>query len=84
MKKVVLYTTDFCRHCHAAKQLLKGKGVDVEEINVQDDEKTRKWLVSVTGQMTVPQIFIDDKSIGGFRELQQLEVEDKLDGLLGI
>ena len=84
MKKVVIYTADHCPYCHAAKALLKTKGVDFEEIDVEGDDKKRAWLTEVTGQKTVPQIFIDNKPYGGFSDLQELDKEKKLDSLLDL
>lgn len=80
--KVTIYTTNYCPYCRAAKNLLAGKGVDFEEINVEGDDTKRAWLVEATGQRTVPQIFINGKSIGGFQELSELDQSGKLDSLL--
>jgi glutaredoxin 3 len=65
-----------------AKRLLDQKGIAVREIDVTSDPATRAWLREVTGQHTVPQIFVGERSIGGYRELYQLEREGKLDALL--
>jgi len=70
MSKVKVYTTNYCPFCHRAKELLKSKGVSFEEIDVTDDDAVRDDLVQKTGQQTVPQIFIDDQSIGGYTELK--------------
>jgi len=69
MAKVKIYTTNYCGYCRMAKELLRSKGIPFEEIDVTDDDATRDWLVQKTGQKTVPQIFIDGKSIGGYEEL---------------
>jgi len=82
MSKVVMYTTTYCPYCTAAKALLKGKSIPVEEINVDENEEKRTWLRETTGQMTVPQIFINDQSIGGYQELVALDQSGELDGLL--
>jgi len=78
---VTIYTTNNCPYCHAAKNLLKGKGVKFEEIDVSDDEEFDK-LVDRTGFQTVPQIFVNEKLIGGYRELTNLDSEGKLDEIL--
>lgn len=78
---VKIYTTNDCPFCHAAKNLLKGKGVRFEEIDVSDEEDFDA-LVERTGWQTVPQIFIGGQMIGGYRELSKLDQEGKLDGLL--
>ena len=82
MKEVILYSTDWCPYCNAAKSLLSNKGVEYQEINVEGDTDKRAWLVEVTGQRTVPQIFIGGEPIGGYRELSQLDRGGELDKLL--
>lgn len=84
MAKIIIYSTNYCPYCHAAKALLKAKGVAFEEINVENDPKKRDWLVEATGQTTVPQIFIDGASYGGFDDINALDKEGKLNGILGI
>ena len=79
--KVVIYTTDYCGYCGAAKKLLGAKGIPYEEINVSHDAEKRAWLRQTTGQYTTPQIFIDDRSIGGYVDLAALEKRGKLDKL---
>ncbi len=78
---VKVYTTSFCPFCIAAKRLLAEKGVTFEEIDVSAGNQKGE-LVSQTGLRTVPQIFIDDKLIGGFEELRALEEKGELDCLL--
>jgi glutaredoxin 3 len=69
-KKVQVYVTQYCPYCHAAKRLLKSKGVEFEEIDVTDDDEMREKLVKMTGgRETVPQIFVDGNSIGGYDDL---------------
>jgi len=82
MATIKVYTTNYCPYCSAAKNLLKSKGVSFEEINVEGDDEKRTWLRSVTGQRTVPQIFINDKPIGGFTEMKSLDESGELDTLL--
>ena len=82
MAEVKIYTREYCGFCTAAISLLRGKGVAFEEIDATGDDKTRKWLAEVTRQDTVPQIFIDGRSIGGFSELRALEQRGELDALL--
>lgn len=62
-----------------AKALLKKKGVTFEEINVAGDPKARAWLQKATGQHTVPQIFIDDVSYGGYSDIAALDQAGQLD-----
>ncbi len=82
MKKITIYTADYCGFCHAAKALLTRKGVPFDDIDVTHDPAARQDVVQRSGQSTVPQIFIGDESIGGFAELQTLEVSGELDDLL--
>lgn len=82
MAKVVVYTTSWCPYCRAAEALLQKKRVDYERIDVSGDVETRRWLLERTGQRTVPQIFINDVSIGGFSELSSLDRSGELDPML--
>ncbi len=82
MIPVRVYTTRICGYCFAAKRLLSKKGVSFEEIDVSDDPDQRRWLVETSGQRTVPQIFVGDRSIGGFTELRALDRSGELDALL--
>jgi glutaredoxin 3 len=84
MPKVTVYSTDYCPFCHAVKSLLKNKGVDFDAIDVDGDFEKREWLAKTTGQTTVPQVFIGDVSYGGFDDVKALDVEGKLDALLGL
>ncbi len=68
-EKVVVYTTNTCPYCHAAKEFLKSKKVDFEIIDVTHDDAMRDKLVRLSGQETVPQIFKNGKSIGGYQDL---------------
>lgn len=82
MAEVVIYTTQVCPYCSAAKALFRKKGVEYSEIDVSDDDVKRHWLVETTGQRTVPQIFIDGKSYGGFSDVSALDKRGGLDPLL--
>lgn len=67
---VIVYTTDYCPYCRAAKDLLRSKGVAFIEIDVTNDEGMRERLVRMTGgRTTVPQIFVDGKAMGGYDDL---------------
>jgi len=79
---VKIYTRKWCGYCTAAQNLLDEKGVEYEHVDASGDQQTRAWLVQVTGRRTVPQIFIDGKSIGGYDELRALERRGELDRLL--
>ncbi len=80
--KVTVYTKQNCPFCVRAKRLLDKKGVAYEEVSVEGKDELRTWLVEKTGQMTVPQIFAGDRSLGGFSDLDALDREGKLDPIL--
>ncbi len=82
MPKVQIYTKRVCPYCVSAKVLLKKKGVAYEEIDVENDDERRAWLVEATGQRTVPQIFVDGRSLGGFSDIEALDKQGKLDPIL--
>tara|TARA_Y100000588_G_C13698363_1_gene687540 strand:+ start:151 stop:408 length:258 start_codon:yes stop_codon:yes gene_type:complete len=85
MKKVVIYTGPMCNFCSAAKHLLNKKKISYEEIDIGYDEKKRdEMLKKSNGAKTIPQIFIEEKHIGGYVELKALENKGELDSLLGI
>lgn len=84
MPRIVIYTTDYCPFCTRAKALLRSKNVEFEEIDVTRDERLREEVQRLSGRRTVPQIFIDGKSVGGFDNLRQLDADGELDRLLGM
>ncbi len=83
MKPVKIYTTTYCGYCVRAKDLLKRKGVDYEEVDVTADDDLRAKLVEMSGgQRTVPQIFIGDTHVGGYSDLSRLDAEGRLEPML--
>ena len=83
MPKTVIYTTIACGYCVRAKRLLKEKQVPFEEVDVSyDAEKRHAMMEKAGGRMTVPQIFVGDRYIGGCDELYDLERSGRLDPLL--
>jgi glutaredoxin 3 len=79
---VTVYTKDHCPYCVRAKALLSRKGVAFEEIDVEGRDDLRTWLVEATGQMTVPQIFAGERSLGGYSDLAALDARGELDPIL--
>ena len=79
---VVLYVTEYCGYCRMAESLLRRKGIASEAIDVTESSDARAWLIEETRQRTVPQIFIKQRSIGGFSELSALDRNGKLDAML--
>ena len=76
-----MYTTRWCGYCVRAKALLEGKGIDFDEISLDDDPGFRQTLFDLTGGWTVPQILIDGRPIGGYTELWQLDRSGELERL---
>ncbi len=64
--------------------LLKKKGLTYDDILVSRDAGKREEMIARSGNQSVPQIFIGDRSIGGFDELYALERNGELDRLLGV
>lgn len=84
MPKVVMYTTNMCPYCVRAKMLLKNKGVQCEELNIQFDRGLMREMLERSQRRTVPQIFIDDFHVGGYDDMAALDAQGKLDPLLGL
>jgi len=83
MPKVEVYSSMLCGFCYRAKKLLEQKGVSFTEIDVMMHPSRRAEMVERSGGRTsVPQIFIDDRHIGGCDDLFALESSRKLDALL--
>lgn len=80
--RVVMYGTRFCGFCARARQLLEGKGIRYEEIPVDRDSALRDEMMQRSGRRTVPQIFINDRHVGGYDDLQALARDGRLDELL--
>lgn len=82
MKKVILYGKPVCPYCTRAKALLDSKGIPYQEIRIDLDDTLREEMIQKSQRQTVPQIFIDDKPIGGFDDLYALDKSGQLDKLL--
>lgn len=80
--KITIYTTPYCPYCHAAKALLKKKGVAFEEIDVQDGNLRQQMMLRSNGRRTVPQIFIGDTHVGGSDDIHELDRRGRLDPML--
>lgn len=78
-----MYTSAVCPYCMNAERLLASKGVkDINKIRVDLQPEKRDEMIEKTGRRTVPQIFIDDRHIGGFDDLRALDLAGGLDPLL--
>jgi glutaredoxin 3 len=80
--QVTVYTKRNCSYCVRAKALLSKKGVAYAEVSVEGDDALRAWLVEKSGQLTVPQVFVGERSLGGFSDLDALDREGRLDPIL--
>jgi len=69
--KAVVWSKNACPFCDQAKNLLKLKGIEFEERNINTDWTREQLLEAVPDARTVPQIFLDDQLIGGFTELRK-------------
>lgn len=82
MPRIEIFTTAICPYCLRAKQLLKSKGLDFEETSVDFSAEKRREMMERSGRRTVPQIWINDRHIGGCDDLYELEYNGQLDALL--
>lgn len=81
MARIRVYTTAWCGYCVRAKALLERRGLEYEEIRLDHDPSFRSMLVDLTGRWTLPQVTVDEKPIGGFAELDELDRRGLLDEL---
>lgn len=78
-----MYSTAVCPYCQRAEMLLKSKGVnEIEKIRIDLDPVQRDAMIQKTGRRTVPQIFINDRHVGGFDDLAALDRAGELAPLL--
>jgi len=83
MSKVEIYTWQYCPFCIRAKSLLNKKNITFTEHKIDGDDDAREIMMKrANGRRTLPQIFIDNKIIGGCDDLYALENDNKLDTLL--
>ena len=82
MSRVKVYCTATCGYCKMALQLLEKRGAEIEKIRVDLESGRRTEMIEASGRQTVPQIFFDDRHIGGYAELVELDMNDELEPLL--
>ncbi len=83
MKKIIMYSSNFCPYCTNAERLLSEKGFDnIEKIKIDEDQSLLEDMIQKTGKRTVPQIFIGNNYIGGFEDLRKCDQSGELDKLL--
>jgi glutaredoxin 3 len=80
MKKVTVYSSPSCPYCVRAKELLKSRNIPFEEIMIGWDDEAgwEAMRVKSGGMKTVPQIYIDDKLVGGYTDLAALDQSGEL------
>ena len=85
MKKIEIYTTNYCPFCVKAKSLLNKKKIKFFEIDVSNNETLREKMSAMAyGARSVPQIFSDNVYVGDCNKIYELDREKKLDTLLGL
>ncbi|MDP1766347.1 MAG: glutaredoxin 3 [Methylotenera sp.] len=83
MPKITMYSSAGCPYCINAERLLTSKGVtEINKIRIDLQPELREEMMRKTGRRTVPQIYIDDRHIGGFDDLRALDMVGGLDPLL--
>lgn len=82
MAKVIVYSKEQCPYCDMAKKLLASRNVSFDEVRVDLDNTKLQEMMEKSKRRTVPQIFINDQSIGGYDDLAALAKSGKLDELL--
>ena len=83
MPETLIYTKDYCGYCARAKALLEAKGAGYREVDVTHDAALQAEMTERSGRLTVPQVFIAGRHIGGFDDLAALDAAGTLDPLLG-
>jgi len=71
MSSITIYTKAWCGYCHAAKNLLQQRGLAYQEIPVDNNAEKFDEMVKLSQRRTVPQIFFDDRHVGGYTDLVQ-------------
>lgn len=77
-----MYCTRVCPYCRLADRLLEKKGVPVERVHVDESPEQRAEMTRITGRTSVPQIFINDRHVGGYTDLAALDMRGELDRML--
>lgn len=74
---VTVFTTQTCPYCTMAKNYLRSKEIPFKEVNVSADEKAAMQMIAKSGQMGVPQLWINNEVVVGFDM-------ERINGLLGL
>lgn len=84
MAKIEVYSKQWCPYCSMAKALLRSKQLEYEEIDITSDAAGEETMIERSRRRTVPQIFIDDRPVGGYDDLAQLNATGELDRILNV
>jgi len=83
MKNITMYTGPMCNFCEAAKRLFLRNNLKFKEIDISTKDGLRDEMIKkANGRRTIPQIFFDNKHVGGYVELRELEKNGELNNLL--
>ena len=82
--EVIVYATRFCPYCMMARRLLNKKCIEFEEISVSGNNVLWDEMEKKSGRNTVPQVFINGESVGGYDDIAALDRRGELDHKLGI
>jgi len=83
-EKIIVYTTSYCPYSGRVTKLLKKKGINYQQVNVDNSPDIKQTINSKSQQTTFPQVFIGETHIGNCDELYQLDRDGKLDDILGL
>ncbi len=79
MNKIEIFSKDWCPFCAMAKSLLESKQLEFSEFDITRDQVREQEMIERSGRLSVPQIFIEGKSIGGYDDLASLDASGELD-----
>lgn len=80
--EIILYTTQICPYCVAAKNFLKSKGLEWREVRVDLDPAEREKMVALAKRTSVPQIFVGATHVGGYDDMMALHRAGNFEPLL--
>ena len=80
--KVTVYTKRNCPYCVRARRSSRRRASRTRRLAWRRTTSCARWLVERSGQMTVPQVFVGERPLGGFSDIDALEREGRLDAIL--
>lgn len=79
---IVLYTTAICPYCVAAKNFLKSKGLQWQEVRIDTDPAERERMLQRARRTSVPQIFVGDVHVGGYDDMMAMHRAGRFEPLV--